>query len=190
MKSLAAGVLAILLFALTVSPLSKQKAVPVKPDFSGEWLLDLARTNVAQSGANLPIKIVHRDPELRIVRTYEDHGQTKSFDYVYYTDGRGEKNLNTTVLVTKQDIRSARAPMNEQKTITTWNGLKIMTRSKLNTTIAGRRLSFNVADEWALSTDGNVLTEITKTTVDQLQSSGVFIPARNPDIKRVYVRQP
>jgi len=71
---------------------AKRKVVKAKPDFSGTWLLDTAKSNVGSSATpDQPLKITHRDPEFRITRMVASNGQVNGRDFVYYTDGRGEE---------------------------------------------------------------------------------------------------
>jgi len=74
----------------------KQKTAKTKPDFTGTWLLDSAKSNIGRSAKpDRPLKIVHLDPELRITHVVESIGQVTALDLVYYTDGRGETNSGT-----------------------------------------------------------------------------------------------
>ena len=76
------------------------------------------------------------------------------------------------------------------KSKTTWSGNKLVTRSTLRSLIAGRELEFDIIDEWKLSQDGKTLTQTSRTVFNPDSSTGVFIPANRPDIKRVYNRVP
>ena len=167
---------------------SKQKT---KPDFTGQWLLDPAKSNVGPSSTpDRPFKIVHHDPELRITHFSESNGQTTERNSVYYTDGRGESNATTMFLSTSTDMNPQGHDKDVTKSKTTWSGNKVVTRSTLRSVIAGRQLEFEVIDEWKLSDDGNTLTQSSRTVFRQDTSSGIFIPARRPDTKKVYNRVP
>ena len=84
-------------------PLSAQNK-PAKPkaDLSGTWLLDAKKSNSVglTSRPDLPIKISHVDPELRITLKSESNGQLVEREFVYFTDGRGEENDETALLTT------------------------------------------------------------------------------------------
>ena len=159
-----------------------------KPDLSGAWLLNAKKSNaVGLTGRpDLPIKISHQDPELRITLTSESNGQVVERRLVYFTDGRGEENQATTMLTTNPGV-SPRDPRNETKSTTRWSGDKIVTRSLLQLQAGGRVIEFELVDEWKLSSDGKTLTQTTRTVYLQ-SSGGAFIPAMAPNKKRVYNR--
>ena len=64
-----------------------------KPDLSGNWELDPARSHLGKSDTSTPqqIKITHHDPELIIRRKIVIKGVPEERNLIYYTDGRGEK---------------------------------------------------------------------------------------------------
>ncbi|MFY9621274.1 MAG: hypothetical protein WAM70_00745 [Pyrinomonadaceae bacterium] len=158
-----------------------------KPDLSGTWLLDAKKSNSVglTSRPDLPIKISHQDPELRITLTSESNGQVVERQSAYFTDGRGEENQATTMLT----LNPGGPPRDPQKTKSTtrWSGNKIVTRSLLQLQAGGRVVEFELVDEWKLSSDGKTLTQTTRT-VYLHSSGGAFIPAMAPDKKRVYNR--
>lgn len=184
---------AMLCFAVAAlaCPLKAQnKAAKPKADLSGTWLLDAKKSNSVglTSRPDLPIKISHQDPELRITLTAESNGQLVERNFVYFTDGRGEENEATAMLTTNpgappRDLRKERT-----KSTTRWSGgNKIVTRSLLQLQAGGRVVEFELVEEWKLSSDGKTLTQTTKTVYLQ-SSGGAFIPAMAPDKKRVYNR--
>ena len=184
---------AILCFAVVAfaSPLVAQNK-PAKPkaDLTGTWLLDAKKSHSVglNSRPDLPIKISHQDPELRITLTSASNGQLVERNFVYFTDGRGEENQATTMLTTNpggppRDLQKERI-----KSTTRWSGNKIVTRSLLQLQAGGRVVEFELVDEWTLSSDGKTLTQTTRTVHLQSSSDGAFIPAMAPDKKRVYNR--
>jgi len=165
----------------------KQKIVKSKPDFSGTWLLDPAKSNVGSSAkSDQPIKISHHDPEFRITRMVESNGRVTGREFVYYTDGRGE----TMFLSTHTYMNPQRHEVTRSKTI--WSGNKLITHSRSpgRSLIGGQLLEFEIIDEWKLSTDGKTLTQTSRTASRQDMSGAIFVPANRPNIKRVYNRVP
>ena len=136
------------------------------------------------------MKIVHHDPELRVTHQTERNGQINTRDFLYYTDDRGETNPTTMFLSTGTDMNRQGADKDTTRSKPSWSGNKLVTRTTLSSVIAGRRMEFEVVDEWKLSSDGKSLTQTSKTLFRQDASEGLFIPARRPDTKRVYNRVP
>lgn len=183
---------AILCFAVAAFafPISGQsKPAKAKPDLTGTWLIDVKKSNSVglTSRPDLPIKISHQDPELRITLTSEANGQLGERQFVYFTDERGEENEATAMLTTNPGA-PPRDPQKERtKSKTRWSGNKIVTRSLLQLQAGGRVVEFDLVEEWKLSSDGKTLTQTTRTVYLQ-SSGGAFIPAMAPDKKRVYNR--
>jgi hypothetical protein len=175
-------VLVALGFAAGVS--SQQPAPKAKPDFSGRWALDRSKTNV-QVLVDRTLQTVHQEPEFRYFYVYEENGQSKQGEnFIYYTDGRGEKNQSTSVLSTSS--RPANGPktgdLTESKT--RWEGNKIEIRSTLRANVVGQSLEFDLIDEWKLSDDGQTLTHTNRTIYRG--GASTFMPAGRADSKWVY----
>lgn len=167
----------------------KTANAPNKPNLTGSWELDRGKSNAGKASTpDLPLKITHRDPELRVTHQYDENGKIVGRDFVYYTDGRGETNPANMLLSTSTDINSRALDKRVTSSKTKWNGKKLVTRSILRSSVAGHLLEFEVVDEWKISEDGNTLTETSKTVFRP--SDVIFIPADVPDIKRVYRRVP
>lgn len=187
-KSISAIIVTLLLFAIAAAQNTRSTA---KPDFTGTWLLDTKKSNTGglTTRPDLPITILHQEPEFKMVISSGPNGQIKNHEFVYFTDGRGEMNDATSVVTTDpsgfkpEDLRNKKT---ESKT--NWSGNKIVTRSRYKLNVSGgSSLEFEQVDEWKLSDDGKVLTETSRVT---LQNSDVaFIPSKAPDKKRVFNRQ-
>ena len=182
---------AILCFAVVAlaSSLAAQKPPKPKANLNGTWLLDAKKSNSVglTSRPDLPIKISHQDPELRITLTSESNGQLVERNFVYFTDGRGEENEATAMLTTNPSAPPRDLQKERTKSTTRWSGNKIVTRSLLQLNAGGRLIEFELVEEWKLSSDGKTLTQRTRTVYLQ-SSGGAFIPAMVPDKKRVYNR--
>jgi hypothetical protein len=165
------------------------KSASNKPDLSGTWMLDLKKSSSTgmPTRPDLPIRISHHDPELRVIRTSESNGQTVEREFVYYTDGRGETNQATSLLTTNPDAAKASDLQNERtKSKTKWSGDKLVTRARLRMAVGGHMLEYELVDEWKLSADGKMLTQTSKIIVQQ--GDAAFMPAIVPDTKKVYNR--
>src|SRR5262247_3316146 len=85
----------ILFLTVTLNP--TESRAQTKPNFTGNWALDKSRSNFgrfAKEAANIKItmKITHREPELKMVRSGSLGGAAAAQNLTYFTDGRGETN--------------------------------------------------------------------------------------------------
>ena len=145
-----------------------------KPDLSGTWELDRAKSDFGLfrdrplSKADSTLVVTHRDPELKIERTLKLNGQQEAKQFSYYTDGRGETNPATI-------------GAGEVKSKTKWEGDKVAAHSKL--TWPGRDgaagAELDVTQRWQVSSDGKTLTN---TTIISSLQTGV------QEIRLVYRR--
>lgn len=165
------------------------KPAKIKPDFTGEWALDLKKSDqkALPIRPDLPLKISHHDPELRITQRSEKDGKTVERESIYYTDERGETNQATTTITTNPgSVRPEDLEKQVTKSRTRWSGDKLITVSTLRLTAAGHVLEYELVDEWKLSKDGKVLTKLSKIVFQG--SNAMFVPAIVPDTKKVYNR--
>src|SRR6476469_9366643 len=150
----------VLIFALVATSIpakAKQKVANSKPDFSGTWQLDTAKSNVGPSiTSDQPLKITHHDPEFRITRMVETNAGVAGQDFVYYTDGRGETNRMVNSLRPHSYLYPGSDNKVAIKSKTTWTGNKLITRmrSPARSVIGKQMLEFEIIDEWKLSADG------------------------------------
>lgn len=160
-----------------------------EPDFSGTWLLDQKKSNDSglTTRPDLPIKISHHEPEFRVTMPTEKGGQIVEREFVYFTDGRGETNQATSGLTTNPSAAHADRPKTRvAESKTKWSGNKIVTRMPLRLNVGGHFVEYEQIDEWKLSEDGKVLTQISRLI---FQNSNVaFVPTLARDKKRVYNR--
>ena len=136
-----------------------------KPDFSGTWVLDKAKS--AKVEYDLTLHIEHREPEITITRTFVDTAGEQKEKSVYYTDGRDE-----TVTEKLQHI---------YKPVTKWRGNTLVRESVYVT--RGTRFEVVTTEKWSLSKDGQTLTRtvtnrqktsINETILPRLESKYVF----------------
>ena len=164
-----------------------QSSNPPKPDLSGTWEFDGARSNFGKSrkGAPEQIKITHHDPELIIRRKVSINGVPEERDLTYYTDGRGEKNPTTFWLTTNPGSDSFRPDESGSKTF--WSKDKIVTRSISRTSAGAMIVEFDIIDELRLSSDGKTLTKTTRTIPRKDLTPNVgFVAGTRPDLTAVY----
>ena len=127
----------------------------VKPNLSGNWTLDLSRSNFGRlksaqfNNAKMTLRISQRGPELKITRYASLNGQTRNHNLTYFTDGRGETNPN---LLTNEQLNSK----------TKWEGAKLISRSASSMSFNGQSINLEAIEKRELSTDGKTLT-ITNT---------------------------
>lgn len=146
MRKIAVCLLCSLMLLVNVSSASAQ----TKPNFSGTWSLDKSRSNfgrLAKEAANVKItlKITHREPEVKMVRSGSLNGQGGAQNITYFTDGRGESNpglLNNSTANSK----------------TKWEGAKLSSRSLTSLSFNGETFQLETIERRELSTDGKTLT--------------------------------
>jgi len=159
-----------------------------KPDLSGTWEFDAARSNLAKSKNNSyleQIQITHHDPELIVRRKVIINSVPAERDLTYYTDGRGEKNPTTSWITTNPSSDSSRPAQTQSKT--TWSKDKIVTRSVSRFSASTMIIEFEIIDELRLSLDGQTLTKTTRTNpLRTVTGNGVFEGGRGTDLKVVY----
>jgi hypothetical protein len=112
-----------------------------RPNFSGVWKLDAAKSEFGKAPApqKLTTQIEHRDPEVKVHSDITGPQGSYSTDYKWVTDGR--ENVNT--------VRG-----NEIRATVVWNGQTLISNAK--TTVNGAVLT--IVDVWALSPDGKTMT--------------------------------
>jgi hypothetical protein len=137
-KPLLAAALVLLLAAPAVS----QSA---KPDFSGTWTLDVAKSDFGPAPAPKSIVhlVEHKEPSLKISSTQvTEQGETTNVRNIS-TDGK--ENTNTMrAMGVEQDVKST----------TKWDGTKLVTAAKVDF----QGMTTDILDSWELSSDGQSLT--------------------------------
>jgi hypothetical protein len=143
------------LICLIVSNIDARTIAQSRPNLSGNWTLDIARSNFGRLGssqfknARMTLKISHREPELKINRSANMNGQSRNHNLNYFTDGRGESNPN---ILTNESLGSK----------TKWEGLKLISRSSSSMSFNGQSITLEALEKRELSADGKTLT-ITNT---------------------------
>lgn len=187
----------IVMFAWAFAGLAQEHKTESKPDLSGTWLLDRSKSNFSKSSKTpskpeTPLKIVHRDPELKINRAFDVSGQAVMRDLIYYTDGRGETNPAGIFLTDgRTNLDAADREKDLTKSKTRWSGNKLLIRSILRSFLGGHLFEYELVETWKLSSDGKTLTQMTRLVFqpDPLAHS-IYVPSNAPEMKRVYSRIP
>ena len=116
-----------------------------KPDFSGKWNLDIAKSDFGHAPPPLSIVLVieHKEPNIKISSTQTTQQGVVSNVRNLTTDGK--ENTNTMrAMGAEQDIKST----------TKWDGRKLVTALKVDF----QGMTTDILDSWELSADGQVLT--------------------------------
>ena len=126
---------------------SKTKTLP---DLSGVWALDESRSEIdprlTDKVQDYVLTIVHKEPEIRLTKTYQQYGSKKTEESIYYTDGRPEYHSRTG---------------KNSEPVTRWRGNKLV-RKSVTAPFGPRMGSFPVEtvmiEEFQLSADGKTLS--------------------------------
>lgn len=133
------------IIALTLLIVSPAWAQDAKPDFSGTWNVDLAKSDFGPTPPPESIVqvIVHKEPALKVSSTVKSSMGTISNERNLTTDG-------------KENAYTLKGSAGEQavKSTSTWSGKKLLTTMKVDT----QGVTIDINDAWELSADGKVLT--------------------------------
>jgi hypothetical protein len=139
------------LVALCAAQDGKSKSDGLRPDFSGNWVLDHAKSALGPlernlANAEVTLVVAHKDPEIKITRKANVGGRELSQILNYYSDGRGEINPPPFGAA---DI----------KTKTKWDKAKLVSSSSQSvTTPRGETFYIDTSEKRELSGDGKTLT--------------------------------
>ena len=159
-----------------------------KPDPSGTWELDAARSHIdTQKGPPERIKISYSDPQLIMHRKVNVYGVPEERDLIYYTDGRGETNPTTSWVTTEPGANDAYRP-SVTTSKTTWNKDKIVTRLRSRSYAGAAIVDFEIIDEYSLSADGKTLTKTTRMEPSKDVPANVSFVARGGGEFKMYYK--
>lgn len=116
-------------------------AASAKPNFSGTWRLNKAKSNYGpvSAPARMERKIVHEDPMLKMMIIQTNDEGERTLEQVYRTDGAESVNK-----VGSREVTS----------IAKWDGQALV--------ISSERGDFAQNERWTLSEDGKVLTLVNR----------------------------
>ena len=123
-----------------------------RPHFEGTWRLDKS-SNPREPAGEVTLVIQHNDPEIKINRVYKSNRYTREEALTYYTDERGEENLET---------------VDKVKSKTKWESNEIVSTSA--TRGFGDRFDGFRTVTWRISKDGKSIEETTtlRSTVSNI----------------------
>lgn len=130
-----------LVMTAVLAALAIATAATAKPNFSGTWLLNKAKSNYGPVSApkRMERKIVHEDPTLKMIIVQANDEGEKTLEQEYRTDGSESVNK-----VGNREITSTAK----------WDGQVLV--------ISSERGDFAQSERWALSDDGKVLTVVNR----------------------------
>ena len=117
--------------------LSLGYAAADKPDFSGTWVLDTAKSDFGVTSVP-PIQtnvIEHKDPTIRMTTTSKGEQGAHTTERSYTTDGKGNTNVVGPGVA---------------KSTSKWDGAKLVTKTK----IEGPDGTLEIGDLWELADGG------------------------------------
>lgn len=120
-------------------------AQDAKPDFSGKWTIDLAKSDFGQMPPpeSMVAVVEHNEPALKVTSTQKN--------------AQGEiTNVRTMTTDGKENTNTLRTMMGDQPftSTTKWNGKALVTAYKLTF----QDMAIDVTESWELSADGKSLT--------------------------------
>jgi hypothetical protein len=145
--TLATAVCLLAVYALSFSQGSGDQNKKPKPDLSGVWVFDPAKSNLdsREKITDYVLTIVHREPEIKMTARFKQNGRDVTTENRYYTDGRRVSFLDPDVS-------------------TRWRGTKLTmvssVRAPIDKVLAPEGIVTTV--EWELSSDGKILTRTTR----------------------------
>jgi hypothetical protein len=139
-----------LVFGVSVAQTKNGSKTKTIPDLSGVWALDESRSEIDPRlvpDHDYVLTIVHKEPEIRLTRTFERHGHKLTEEAIYYTDGRPEFHSSTGY---------------DSRPETRWRGKKLL-RKVVTSPYGGSagiftNLPIMMYEEIELSADGKTLT--------------------------------
>lgn len=123
---------------------STQAIVPAaaeKPNFTGEWKLNVSKSDFAgkTAPASAVLQIDHRDPSLKIVRTVVSNYGQLTTETFYSTDGKETMN----------NLPGG----NEMRATAKWDGSGLLIETKTNSNLT-------IKWKWTMSQDGKTITAV------------------------------
>lgn len=184
MKLLLAAICLLLLTTVSMSAQDKTSTLD-KTKLNGIWVFD-AKASKADSytkerykGQDLTITYI--EPELRIIEPRTKDGKTLNATFIFFTDGRGEKNKPYAF---NENFESS--------SITTWESEVLVRKYKINVYNSGKIVGgINHVEKYTLSQDGSTLTITVESKADFTTDSpyGKLTTDESGKVKRLYRRK-
>jgi hypothetical protein len=139
-----------LVFGVSVAQTTTGSKTKALPDLSGVWALDESRSELDPRRVkqqDYVLTIIHKEPEIRLTKTYQQYGKQKTEETIYYTDGRPEFHSSTG---------------KNSEPVTRWRGNKLVRRMVSSPYGAPSGvlppIEVSMTEEFELSADGKTLT--------------------------------
>ncbi len=142
---------------VSVAQTANRAIVSAKPDLSGTWAFDLSKSDIGSRKGSplydeLTLTILHREPELQVVRLLKRKEHETTQRLVYYTDKRGESNPTID-------------GGNKVKSKTHWEGNVLVSIGTVYQDIPFGYAARETTETWELAPDGNTLKQISSVKV-------------------------
>jgi polyvinyl alcohol dehydrogenase (cytochrome) len=159
----------IVILTLALAAMAAFGAAADKPNFSGDWTIDVAKSNFGQIPAEATRKVVHNDPALTMTETQTGGPQGDvTTTAKFSTDGRETIN--------KLSMGA------DAKSTATWDGNALAIVMKAN--VQGRPLT--LTERWTLSDDGKVMTVVRHIVLGQTDLAATYVLNKAPDGAALY----
>ena len=150
-------------FLLTLFAAATSLAFAAKPNFTGEWKVDTAKSDFGDMPApdSIVMQIDHTDPKVAMkqFQTGGPRGEMKA-DLTYMTDGTETKNA----------VRG-----NEIASTGKWSGEAL----KITTKMSWQGNSVNIVETWKLTSGGKILEIVREVNSDQGGSTMKLVFAKS-----------
>ena len=158
----------IIVLTLALAAMAASAAAADKPDFSGDWTIDAAKSTFGPVPGPATRKVEYNEPALTMTETQTggpqgDVTSTEKFS----TDGKETIN---------------RAMGGEAKSTATWDGNALVLTMKAQA--GGRALTLN--ERWTLSDDGKVMTVVRHIVIAQTDLAATYVLNKAPDGAALY----
>jgi len=130
-----------------------------KPDFSGAWKADIAKSNfgVLPAPQSATLKVEHKEPNFKLISTTVGDAGERTYELSFTTDGK-----ECTNFVGNTEIKS----------VLKWEGAVLVMEHKA----AGGEVT--VKDRWTLSEDGKTLTLVRQWSGSQGETTQTLVHER------------
>jgi hypothetical protein len=152
-----------LVLAVLIGVVSSPAGPQAKPDFTGKWSLDAAKSDFGGTPAPASVlhHIEHKEPNVKITTTQKSEAGETTNTRTFSTDGKDSTNKITM--------------MGSEYPVTTsakWDGQSLAVHASFDAQGTTVRLN----DTWTLSADGKVLTiaRVTKTPQGDFTTKSVY----------------
>jgi hypothetical protein len=138
-----------ILLSVGLGQQTKPRPVAIRPDFSGKWSLELSKSSPKGNPLydELTLTILHREPEIIVVRQLKKKQRETSQRLIYYTDKRGEMNPS---LDGRENLRSK----------THWDDSTLVSTSSVSKDMPLGYIIDETTERWELAPDGDTLKQI------------------------------